>query len=197
MSMSGNWRWYITIIFNIYIIFSSTSFQFLSTNFHIELQGLSVSLRHEGREPAVSGSTVVPDSSLPMNVPYFDVGAGWWRYLTSSPCPISAAHIPAVSPSFSLTLTSNIMTIGKPAGGVLPTLRRQFKDMSRSQVMAGDSTSASDDTLHLYCIRIYFVIISCFIRLPAVRGPPRSSAKVQVNYPDNRISDAFQAVLLH
>ena len=48
----------------------------MSTNFHIELQGLSVSLRHEGREPAVSGSTVVPDSSLPMNDPYFDVGAG-------------------------------------------------------------------------------------------------------------------------
>ena len=29
-------------------------------------------------------------------------------------------------------------------GGVLPTLRRQFNDVSRSQVMAGDSTSAKD-----------------------------------------------------
>ena len=46
---------------------------------------------------------------------------------------------------FPLALTSDIMTIGKKgAGGVLPTLRRQFNDVSRSQVMAGDSTSAND-----------------------------------------------------
>ena len=35
------------------------------------------------------------------------------------------------------------------AGGVLPTLRRQFNDMSRSPVMAGDFTSANDRKFHV------------------------------------------------
>ena len=54
-----------------------------------------VSLTHEGREPAVSGSTVVPDSSLPMNVPYFDVGAGLVEVLDV----VSVSHLGCPHPS--------------------------------------------------------------------------------------------------
>ena len=41
------------------------------------------------------------------------------------------------------------------AGGVLPTLRRQFNDMSRSPVMAGDFTSANDRKFHMFHTSIH------------------------------------------
>ena len=41
------------------------------------------------------------------------------------------------------------------AGGVLPTLRRQFNDMSRSPVMAGDFTSANDRKFHMFHTAIH------------------------------------------
>ena len=51
---------------------------------------------------------------------------------------------------FPLALTSDIMTIGKKgAGGVLPTLRRQFNDVSRSQVMQ----MGGEDSFSTYKVR--------------------------------------------
>ena len=51
---------------------------------------------------------------------------------------------------FPLALTSDITTIGKKgAGGVLPTLRRQFNDVSRSQVMQ----MGGEDSFSTYKVR--------------------------------------------